>query len=85
MSNLTTKVKLTTGSRCRSCESNKAYAIKWRNEIFFVPISKSTMIELPNSDSSYKWELEIENWIINKNENLKLIVQLLKDEENEKL
>ena len=43
------------------------------------------MIELPNSDSSYKWELEIENWIINKNENLKLIVQLLKDEENEKL
>ena len=58
MSNLTTKVKLTTGSRCRSCESDKAYAIKWRNEIFFVPISKSTMIELPNSDSSYKWELE---------------------------
>lgn len=85
MSNSTTKVKLTKGSRCTNCESDKAYAIKWRNEIFFIPVSKSTMIELPNSDSLYRWELEIENWIINKNEHLKFIIQLLKDEENEKL
>jgi len=53
--------------------------------IVHIPKSQCEMNALEvEIDSLYRWEVNIPNWLINKNSELKEITQYLKDENNEK-
>ena len=85
MTNEHINVYLSPSSRCRSVETEKSYALKWRNLIVHIPKSQCEMNALEvEIDSLYRWEVNIPNWLINKNSELKEITQYLKDENNEK-
>ena len=84
------KLYLSTSSRCRNVETEKSYALQYRCMIVHIPKSQCTMEEVFPKDEcppSYelcqrksidRWYCTIPVWLIEKNEELKEIVNLLK-------
>jgi hypothetical protein len=78
------KLYLSPSSRCRNAETEKSYALKWRNFIVHIPKSQCEMTTI-ESNQLYRWSCTIPNWLIAKNEDLKEIVNYLNEEQNEKI
>ena len=78
------KLKLSSGSRIRRCESEKSYNLKYANYMVFVPKKVCEMETLESEEGLYRWKITIPQWLIEKNEELKIVVNLLKREEDEK-
>ena len=80
------KLYLSTCSRCRNVETEKSYALKWRDFIVHIPKSQCKMEQVEiTGDSLDRWHCTIPTWLIEKNEELKEIVNYLKTERNEKV
>tara|TARA_Y100000385_G_C13030358_1_gene610455 strand:- start:241 stop:717 length:477 start_codon:yes stop_codon:yes gene_type:complete len=80
------KLYLSNCSRCRNVETEKSYALKWRDFIVHIPKSQCKMEQVEiTGDSLDRWHCTIPNWLIEKNEDLKEIVNYLKTERNEKV
>jgi hypothetical protein len=74
-------LRLNSSTRCKRVESEKAYALKWRSEIHFLPKSKCLIIDVEKKDihDSEEWDLVIPDWLINKNDDLKSLCRLIYD------
>ena len=78
------KLYLSSCSRCRNVETEKSYALKWRNTIVHIPKSQCTMDDVEiTGDKLERWYCTIPVWLIEKNEELKEIVNYLKTEYEE--
>tara|TARA_R100000278_G_scaffold49545_1_gene42362 strand:- start:2448 stop:2711 length:264 start_codon:yes stop_codon:yes gene_type:complete len=75
------KLYLSTTSRCRNVETDKSYALKYRSMIVHIPKSQCTMDAINiRGDKLERWYCTIPVWLIEKNEELKEIVNYLKTE-----
>ena len=84
MSSENVKLKLSKGSRITRCESEKSYNLKYANYMVFVPKKVCEMETLDIKEGLYRWRITIPLWLLNKNEDLRIVVNHLKREENEK-
>lgn len=80
------RLKLSTGTRCRAAETPKAYALQWRNTLYFVPKSLCKLYELDvdTSVTLHRWIIEIPIWLYKKNEDIKEIVDLIREQNENK-
>lgn len=77
---------LSTCSRCRNVETDKSYALKYRDFIVHIPKSQCKMEQLEiTGDTLDRWYCTIPTWLIEKNDELKEIVNYLKAEHDEKV
>ena len=80
------RLYLSTCSRCINVETEKSYALKWRDFIVHIPKSQCKMEQVEISgDSLDRWHCTIPTWLIEKNDELKEIVKYLKTERDEKV
>tara|TARA_R100000655_G_scaffold110111_1_gene167732 strand:- start:3277 stop:3525 length:249 start_codon:yes stop_codon:yes gene_type:complete len=70
---------LNKSNRCEQVETSKAYALRWKKEIHFLPKSSCKMFDV-NFNNSAKWIVEIPVWLIEKNNELREILKLIKQE-----
>tara|TARA_R100001163_G_C5008092_1_gene154921 strand:+ start:413 stop:661 length:249 start_codon:yes stop_codon:yes gene_type:complete len=70
---------LNKSNRCKQVESSKAYALRWKKEIHFLPKSSCKMYDI-NFNNSAKWIVEIPVWLIEKNKELREILKLIQQE-----
>ena len=85
-----TVIYLSTCSRCRNVETEKSYALKYRDLIVYIPKSQCKMEEvfgkedlipsyvLGERTSISRWWCTIPNWLIEKNEDLSQIINYFK-------
>ena len=73
-----TRIRLNGGNRCKRVETSKAYALKLRKEICFIPKEYCKMYDL-DSDN-IKWMVDIPEWLISKSEKVREFVQLIQQE-----
>tara|TARA_R100001244_G_scaffold1556_1_gene2593 strand:+ start:1966 stop:2211 length:246 start_codon:yes stop_codon:yes gene_type:complete len=66
------------GQRCLKVETGKAYALKWRSRIVFIPKEYVKMYDF--EDGFTRWIVEIPTWLEEKNEDLRFILELIADE-----
>jgi hypothetical protein len=81
MSKIFERIALNGSNRCEAVETSKAYALKIRNEICFIPKEHCKMFEL-DYDNQIKWIVEIPIWLIERNEKINEFVNLI-NQENE--
>jgi hypothetical protein len=70
-------LKLTTGTRCRNVETDKAFAIKNFKENVFLPKKHCKMYTLKNS--TYRWSVEIPIWLAIKSEEIANAITYIQD------
>jgi len=71
------RIFLTSGTRCRNVETEKAYAIKlFRQNVF---VSKKCCVMQKITHDRYRWTLDIPTWMIEKNEDLEDAVIYIED------
>jgi len=70
-------LKLTTGTRCRNVETEKAYAIKNYKENVFLPKKHCKMYTLKND--TYRWSVEIPIWLAIKSEDVANAIMYIQD------
>lgn len=70
---------LNKSNRCEQVETSKAYALRWKKEIHFLPKSSCKMYDI-NLDNSKKWIVEIPVWLIEKNKELSEVLKLIQQE-----
>tara|TARA_R110002167_G_scaffold111806_4_gene283890 strand:+ start:211 stop:453 length:243 start_codon:yes stop_codon:yes gene_type:complete len=73
-----TRYHLNSGQRCLKLETGKAYVLKFRNRIEFIPKEYCKMHDF--EDGFTRWIVEIPTWLEEKNEDLKFILELITDE-----
>ena len=66
------------GQRCLQAETDKAYAIRWRREIVFIPKEYCKMYDFEDKDT--KWIVEVPIWLEEKNEDIREIFELIRNE-----
>ena len=70
-------LKLTTGTRCRKVETEKAFAIKNFKQNVFLPREHCKMYTLKND--TYRWCLEIPIWLAIKSEDVANAIMYIQD------
>ena len=72
------RYRLNGSNRCEAVETNKAFALKWKAELSFIPKEHCRMYDF--DDGAAKWIVEIPIWLIEKNEQLSEILELIQEE-----
>tara|TARA_R100000655_G_scaffold40612_4_gene76407 strand:+ start:1043 stop:1330 length:288 start_codon:yes stop_codon:yes gene_type:complete len=85
-----TRIYLAYYDLIKNLETSKAYAVKYFNDVVFIPKSKSMLHELATYDvnkmdiNQLKYCLEIDTWLITKSDKIKNLIKHYQDESKHK-
>tara|TARA_R100000541_G_scaffold22744_1_gene32670 strand:+ start:369 stop:620 length:252 start_codon:yes stop_codon:yes gene_type:complete len=66
---------LNAGHRCLKLETGKAFALKWRSRVVFIPKEYCKMYDF--EDGFTRWILEVPIWLEEKNDELRFLLELI--------
>jgi len=72
------RYSLNSSHRVIKLDTNKAYALRWRSQVIFIPIEYCKMVDF--EDGCNRWIVEIPTWLEERNEDLRSLLELIEIE-----